>query len=82
MQSYGAVTNPLIDLIKRPTFSWTEEAQVAFDRLKSAPISAFVFALPDFTKDFTVETDASGVGIGGACKQLKNGTTTFNVGSS
>ncbi|GKD54013.1 ty3-gypsy retrotransposon protein, partial [Tanacetum coccineum] len=45
-------------------YKWTDEAQVAFENLKAAMQKALVLALPDFTKPFEVETNASGVGIG------------------
>ena len=43
---------------------WTEVAELAFQTLKTALITAPVLALPDFTKTFVVETDTCDVGIG------------------
>nr|GEX74113.1 reverse transcriptase [Tanacetum cinerariifolium] len=42
----------------------TLESQITFESLKKSMISASVLALPDFDKEFTVEVDASEVGIG------------------
>jgi len=50
-------------LKKDVLFHWTPQLQTCFDTLKQALISAPVLALPNFTKAFTVETDASSTSI-------------------
>jgi hypothetical protein len=52
-------------LLKKGTlFIWTNHCEKAFQFLKQALISALVLAVPDFSKPFVVETDASDTGIG------------------
>ena len=50
--------------MKKVSFSWTPEATKAFEHLKEAVCQALVLATPDLTKNFIVECDASGNGIG------------------
>jgi hypothetical protein len=44
---------------KDKSFKWTEEFQIAFDKLKHILISEPILANPDFEKEFISDTDAS-----------------------
>ena len=69
IRRYGSIAKHLIELLKKEAFQWTPAAQVAFDSLKVAMVIALILALPNFTIEFTVESDASNVGIGAVLTQ-------------
>jgi hypothetical protein len=60
----GKVVAPLTALLKNNSFTWTAATAQAFQTLKMAMCTTPILALPDFTKTFLLECDASGKGIG------------------
>lgn len=58
---------------KNQKFEWGETQQASFDALKLALASAPVLAVPDFDKQFILQTDASNSGIAAVLLQEQNG---------
>ncbi|XP_059301822.1 uncharacterized mitochondrial protein AtMg00860-like [Lycium ferocissimum] len=69
IQEFGIISKPLTDLLKKDSFKWSSAATDAFEALKIALTKAPVLALPDVSKTFVVETNASGFSIGAVLMQ-------------
>jgi len=70
VKNYAAIARPLTDLLKKNClFVWTQAHTAAFQALKDALVSAPVLALPDFSKQFHIQTDASDSGVGAVLLQ-------------
>ena len=64
IKGYSKIAWPLAQQLKKDNFKWGMEAQMAFDCLKRAMTKLPVLAVPCFSKEFVVETDASNHGLG------------------
>ena len=64
VKNYGKITTPLTTLRKKDEISWSPEATKTFEYLKEAMCQEPILAMPNITKTFIVECDASGNGIG------------------
>ena len=70
MKHFGVISRPLTDLLKKGAlFLWSTVHDAAFQALKQALSSSPVLAFPDFSKPFSIETDASASGIGAVLTQ-------------
>ena len=76
LKGYANIARPLNKLIsgdnakrKSAEVKWEEEHQVAFQGLKDLLSAAPVLAYADYQKPFTLNTDASGFGLGAALYQ-------------
>jgi predicted permease len=68
-RNYAASAAPLIDLLKGTKFTWNESAEATFTNLKKTMTITPVLILPDLSKPFSLETDASSVAIGAVLSQ-------------
>ena len=78
IRGYATIAAPLVKATTIDPFQWSSTTQYAFDQLKLALSTAPVLALPDFQSPFTVETDASGVGMGAVLSQKGHPVTYFS----
>lgn len=73
IKHFAILAKPLTNLLKKGVFFiWTSEHQLAFDTLKQAMRSTLVLAgiaIPDFNKQFVIETDASNTSVGAVLMQ-------------
>ncbi|CAH9096328.1 unnamed protein product [Cuscuta epithymum] len=66
---YGEIAAPLSTLLKKNGFDWSAAANSSFCQLKTCLSTAPVLQLPDFSKEFIVECDASRSGFGAVLQQ-------------
>lgn len=72
VRNFSMIAKPLTNMLRKDAFVWSTEAEHAFTSLKAAMTSTPVLALPDFSKEFVLECDASGTGIGAILSQQKH----------
>ena len=70
---FSAIASPLFALTRKDVnFDWSPDCQQAFDRLKRLLTTAPVMTLPDFKREFLLETHASGLGLGAVLAQKQD----------
>jgi hypothetical protein len=70
ISGFAEIARPLHELTKKDKiWNWTNECQTAFETLKECFSTAPVFTMPDTTKPFILETDASKWAIGATLLQ-------------
>lgn len=69
VRHYATLAAPLTDLLRSTKFTLNATAEAAFSKLKEQITTTPVLILPNFSKLFVVETDASAVAIGAVLSQ-------------
>ncbi len=70
IKNYGDIARPLHDLTKKDVeFQWGTEQEQAFQRVKDLVAEEPVMLLPDPTKQYEMETDASNFAVGAQLSQ-------------
>lgn len=70
--SFAKLAHPLHALTRKgAVFDWDSNCQKAFDSLKRRLTEAPVLAYPQFDRNFILETDASGMGLGAVLSQVQ-----------
>lgn len=70
---FAEIARPLTQLTTKKPFFWGEEAEEAFNSLKQKLVEAPVLRFPDFSRPFTLTTDASKYAVGAILSQVFDG---------
>lgn len=75
IKNLAEITTPITELLKKSNkFIWTQEAEMALNKLKTALTTAPVLRTPDFSKEFIIQVDACDSGMGAViCQDLGMG---------
>ena len=75
---FGSIAAPLTRLLTKEGFQWNEATEMAFKKLKEALSNPPILHLPDFSQQFVIECDASGIGIGAILSQQDRPVAYFS----
>ncbi|XP_073470462.1 uncharacterized protein [Aquarana catesbeiana] len=70
LKDFSSIVSPITQLNKlRTTFTWTSEAQTAFEKLKGLFTSAPILKHPDPALSYVLEVDSSEIAVGAILSQ-------------
>lgn len=70
IKGFASMASPLTKLLQKNTpWRWEQQEEQSFISLKEALANQAVMSLPDLNRPFTIETDASGTGLGAVLLQ-------------
>lgn len=71
---FSTIIAPLTNLLRKNVrFIWTVQCQQAWEKIRDRLVSAPILCCPDFTQEFTIQTDASDFGLGAVLSQTIDG---------
>ena len=72
MKGFSVIASPLTKLLRKGVkFEWTEKRQNSFEQLKGMLVETLVLTQPTSGKEYTLYSDASGIGLG--CVLMQDG---------
>ena len=72
MRGFSFIASPLTKLLrKRVKFVWSDKCQNSFEQLKEMLVEAPILTQPTSVKEYTLYSDASGIGLG--CVLMQDG---------
>jgi hypothetical protein len=79
VKNFSTLAAPLTEIVKKSVgFKWGSGQDRAFIEIKERLCGTPLLALPDFSKTFEIECDASGIGIGAVLMQEKRPIAYFS----
>lgn len=80
---FAEIAAPITGLLNaKSKFCWTAEAQTTFEQLKQKMSRLLQLHRPDFPKKFTLQTDASGIGMTAVLYQVDHGQRLVSYGNA
>ena len=71
IKGFANITKPLTAILSdKIRFRWEKQQKAAFHNLKDAMCQAPSLGLPDWNRDFHIQTDASKIATGGMLFQI------------
>ena len=71
VKNFAEIARPLYDLVGKRSWTWGEEQQNSFEKLKEALTSAPVLAYPSNKGRYILDTDASNFAVGAVLSQVQ-----------